>query len=81
MREKIVDRFPVLGDGGDDGSQLLHQALHQPRLGAHHVGRHGQLGLLKDSPEVADAGLAQPPARAHRCHWRAVSAVRASGVG
>jgi hypothetical protein len=65
-RENIVDRFPILGDGSDDGSQLRHQALHQPRLGAHHVGGHGQLGLLEDMPEVTDAGLAQPAAARDR---------------
>jgi tetratricopeptide (TPR) repeat protein len=59
-REKIVDRLTVLGDRRHDRHQLLHQALHQARLRADHVGRHRQLRLLEDGPELAGPTLRQP---------------------
>ena len=59
-REKILDRLPVGLDGCHHRLQLGHQGLHQPGLGSHHVGWHGQLRLLQDGPQLLGPGLAQP---------------------
>jgi len=59
-REKILDRLPVGLDGRHRRRQLGQQGLHQPGLGSHHVGRHRQLRLLEDGPELLGPGLAQP---------------------
>ena len=59
-REKILDRLPVGSDGRHHQLQLGQRGVHQPRLGPHHVGRHGQLRPLQDNPELLGPRLAQP---------------------
>src|SRR5262245_63885186 len=62
--EKILDGLAVLADGRHHRGEFCHQGPHQPGLGPHHVGRHGQLRLLEDLPELPGPGSRSSDGRA-----------------
>src|SRR5262245_17518230 len=62
--EKILDGRAVLADGRHHRGEFCHQGPHQPGLSPPHVGRHGQLRLLEDVPELPGSGSRSSDGRA-----------------